>query len=68
MNGFNAETFLESAGVPIPANPVRLAMGGEVTGTATEAPHQVGQDTDDVLASAGFSTAEIEGLRAAALI
>jgi alpha-methylacyl-CoA racemase len=61
-------TVVESAGVPIPANPVRLAMGGEVTGTATEAPHQVGQDTDDVLASAGFSATEIEGLRVAGLV
>ena len=48
-------TVVESAGVPIPANPVRLTMGGEVTGTATEAPHQVGQDTDDVLAELGLT-------------
>jgi alpha-methylacyl-CoA racemase len=61
-------TVVEAAGVPIPANPVRLAMGGEVTGTATEAPHQVGQDTDDVLASAGFSAADIAGLREAGLV
>jgi crotonobetainyl-CoA:carnitine CoA-transferase CaiB-like acyl-CoA transferase len=50
-------------GVPVPANPIRLTSpDGEKTGTATEAPHMVGQDTDDVLRAAGFSEAEVKAL------
>jgi alpha-methylacyl-CoA racemase len=61
-------TVVDAGGTPVPANPVRLSSGGEVTTTANEAPHTVGQDTDDVLASAGFSAAEIAGLREAGLV
>ena len=58
-------SIAQSAGVPVPATPVRLsAADGRQTSTATEPPHLVGQDTADVLASAGFSQAEIEALAA----
>jgi len=62
-------TIVESAGVPVPANPIRLSSAdGSRTETATGAPHLVGQDTDDVLASAGFAKGEIESLRSAGLV
>ena len=54
-------SIVESAGVPVPANPVRLSdPDANYSDTATGAPHTVGQDTADVLASAGFSAEEIE--------
>ena len=56
-------SIARSAGVPVPAMPVRLcAADGRQSSTATEPPHLVGQDTADVLASAGFSAEEIEAL------
>jgi len=58
-----------ASGVPVPANPVRImAPGGEETGTTTQAPHQVGQDTADVLRDAGFSNEEILGLEQGGVI
>ena len=48
----------------IPASPVRLtASDGSQTGTATGAPHKVGDDTEDVLRAAGFSTEELASFR-----
>jgi alpha-methylacyl-CoA racemase len=62
-------SVVESAGVPVPANPVRLSStGGEHTTTVTDAPHTVGQDTEDVLASAGFSGDEIQRLQEAGVV
>ncbi|HEY3696808.1 CaiB/BaiF CoA-transferase family protein [Phenylobacterium sp.] len=62
-------SIVESAGVPVPANPIRLATpDGSRTATAAAAPHLVGEDTEDVLASAGFSQAEIEDLRGAGVV
>jgi alpha-methylacyl-CoA racemase len=57
-------SVVEAAGVPVPANPVRLtAPDGRQTSTATAGPHQVGQDTLDVLSAAGFSEEEIAALQ-----
>jgi crotonobetainyl-CoA:carnitine CoA-transferase CaiB-like acyl-CoA transferase len=54
---------VESAGVPVPASPVRLTdHDGAKTGTATAAPHKVGEDTADILSGAGFSAEEIAAL------
>jgi alpha-methylacyl-CoA racemase len=62
-------SVVESGGVQVPANPVRICdSDGNHSGTATTAPHTVGQDTSDVLASAGFSGQEIEGYVKAALV
>lgn len=56
-------SVLDVAGTPVPANPARLtALDGRRTGTATAAPHQVGEDTADVLSGAGFSAEEIAAL------
>jgi crotonobetainyl-CoA:carnitine CoA-transferase CaiB-like acyl-CoA transferase len=58
-------TFVEVAGRTVPANPIRVGgPDGTRAWTALEAPPLVGQHTDEVLAAAGFSPAEIEGLRA----
>ncbi len=62
-------SIVESAGVPVPANPVRISgADGSQSETVTTAPHTVGQDTADVLASAGFCAKEIEGFVNAGLI
>ncbi len=62
-------TVVEVAGCPCPASPVRLtSTGGEQTGTVTAPPHMVGDDTADVLASAGFATDEIAALEAEGLV
>lgn len=56
-------TVVEAAGTPVPASPIRLtAPDGRRTGTATTAPHSVGEDTQDVLAAAGFCASEIAAL------
>jgi crotonobetainyl-CoA:carnitine CoA-transferase CaiB-like acyl-CoA transferase len=56
-------SVVEAAGTPVPANPVRLtAPDGRRTSTATAGPHQVGQDTLEVLSAAGFSAEEIAAL------
>lgn len=56
-------------GVPVPANPVRIAMAnGARTATSSVAPPLVGEDTDDVLASAGFSASEVSEMCGANLI
>jgi crotonobetainyl-CoA:carnitine CoA-transferase CaiB-like acyl-CoA transferase len=61
---------VESAGVPVPATPIRLsgADGRPTTATATEPPHMVGDDTDDILQSAGFTEAERQALGEAGVI
>lgn len=60
---------VEVGDTPIPASPIRLsAPDGSQTGTATTAPHTVGEDTNDVLSAAGFSASEIEGLAVAGVI
>jgi crotonobetainyl-CoA:carnitine CoA-transferase CaiB-like acyl-CoA transferase len=41
---------------------------GSQSGTATAAPHTVGQDTEEVLSSAGFSAEEIGKLTGAGVI
>lgn len=53
-------SVVEVAGTAVPASPIRLtsAEGGK-TGTATDAPHRVGDDTVAILETAGFSTREI---------
>jgi alpha-methylacyl-CoA racemase len=62
-------SVVEAAGVPVPASPVRLAApDGSRTGTATAAPHTVGEDTGDVLAAAGFTPDEIKALAENGLI
>jgi alpha-methylacyl-CoA racemase len=62
-------TVVEAAGTPVPGSPVRLtAPDGSRTGTATAAPHTVGEDTKDVLAAAGFSVSEIDSLAAEGVI
>jgi crotonobetainyl-CoA:carnitine CoA-transferase CaiB-like acyl-CoA transferase len=62
-------SVVESGGVPVPASPIRLssADGGQ-TSTATEAPHTIGEDTDDVLSSAGFTETERRTLAEAGII
>ncbi|MCE7796594.1 CoA transferase [Sphingobium sufflavum] len=59
-------SVVEVAGTPVPASPIRLS--GVAGRTATAAPPLVGQDSDAVLAAAGFSAEEIGGLAAAGLI
>jgi alpha-methylacyl-CoA racemase len=62
-------SVVEVADTPVPASPVRVqAHDGSQTGTATAAPHTVGQDTDEVLLSAGFSTSEIAAMTANGII
>ena len=62
-------SVVNAAGTPVPANPVRItAPDGSQTGTATAAPHKIGEDTEDVLTSAGFSSEEIENMAAQGLI
>jgi crotonobetainyl-CoA:carnitine CoA-transferase CaiB-like acyl-CoA transferase len=63
------ETVLDVAGTPVPANPVRIRdQKGAVSGTALSVPHLVGQDSDAVLASIGFTPEEIATLAEAKLI
>jgi crotonobetainyl-CoA:carnitine CoA-transferase CaiB-like acyl-CoA transferase len=58
-----------SAGVPIPANPVRvIGPTGSSSETATAAPGAVGDGTRDILQSAGFSEAELRELAASGII
>ena len=57
------------AGVSVPANLVRIeAADGARTGTSGIAPAVVGHDTEEVLAWAGYSGAEISDLQGADLI
>jgi crotonobetainyl-CoA:carnitine CoA-transferase CaiB-like acyl-CoA transferase len=59
----------EAGDTPVPASPLRLAApDGSQTATATGAPYSVGEDTIDVLDSAGFSAVEIETLTANGVI
>lgn len=62
-------SVLESAGVPVPRNPVRVTTpDGREMGTALDAPHAIGDDTHDVLAAAGISADEIAQLEADGLV
>jgi len=62
-------SVVECAGVPVPASPIRITSpDGQHSGTATGAPHAVGQDTAEVLSAAGFSVVEIAALTQAGLI
>jgi alpha-methylacyl-CoA racemase len=62
-------SVVECAGIPVPANPVRISsVDGSHSDTATGAPHTVGQDTEDVLSSAGFSATEIDELTSTGII
>jgi alpha-methylacyl-CoA racemase len=62
-------TVVEAAGTPVPASPIRLsAADGRKTSTATDEPHKVGVDTEDVLAAAGFPASEIATLAAEGVI
>ncbi|HVW41979.1 MAG TPA: CaiB/BaiF CoA-transferase family protein [Amycolatopsis sp.] len=61
--------ILEVAGVPVPANPIRLRdVDGPRPGTAISEPARAGEHTDDVLSEAGFSQQGIEDLRVAGLV
>jgi crotonobetainyl-CoA:carnitine CoA-transferase CaiB-like acyl-CoA transferase len=62
-------SVVESGGTPVPANPVRmLSPDGRYTQTVTSPPPKVGQDTSEVLLSAGFSAAELEALSRSGVI
>jgi alpha-methylacyl-CoA racemase len=62
-------SVVEAAGTAVPANPIRvIAPDGLQTGTDTAPPHTVGEDTETVLASAGFSLEEIKAIAAQGLI
>jgi crotonobetainyl-CoA:carnitine CoA-transferase CaiB-like acyl-CoA transferase len=62
-------TIVESAGVPVPASPVRLSSAADGANEPnTAAPHLVGEDTRDVLLSAGFSEEEFAQLSGAGVV
>lgn len=62
-------TVVEAAGMPVPASPIRLtAPDGRRSGTALDAPGQVGADTQHVLDLAGFAPGEIAQLTEAGVI
>ena len=62
-------SLVEVAGTTVPANPIRVCgPEGSRSFTATGEPPSVGQDTDDVLAEAGFGAEEVAGLRAAKVV
>ena len=55
----------DPAGTPVVANPLRFdGADGDAATVARAAPPELGEDTDDVLAAAGFTPAEIEALHA----
>lgn len=61
--------LVEVAGMTVPATPVRFsAAGGPASTTPTAGPPALGQDTDAVLADAGFGPAEIDALRSAGTV
>ncbi len=63
------ESVVEIEGVPLPANPIRMGdRDGFHRATNTGAPPKVGADTSWLLSNAGFSTAEIDGLRSAGAV
>lgn len=62
-------SIVESDGVPVPANPIRVSSSdGRQTTTATASPHAIGQDTNDVLLSVGFSESEVQQLISAGVL
>jgi alpha-methylacyl-CoA racemase len=53
-------SVVDCAGAKIPASPIRIqSPDGGKSGTVTSPPHKVGDDTQDILMSAGFSIEEI---------
>lgn len=62
-------SIVDVAGTPVPASPLRIsAPDGSRLDTATAPAPMVGEQTDEVLRSAGFSYAEIGRLRENGLI
>lgn len=62
-------TIAECAGSPVPRSPVRIASpSGDTTAPNLTPPPLTGQDTADVLASAGFSAEEIAALVEAGVV
>lgn len=62
-------TIVECAGTPVPTFPVRVATtDGYCSDTTINPPPLIGQDTQAVLAAAGFSTTEIDDLFNAGII
>ena len=62
-------SIVECGGTPVPANPLRLQTAdGASTATAVEPPHRVGEDTQEILAAAGFTAAELDALLSAGII
>jgi crotonobetainyl-CoA:carnitine CoA-transferase CaiB-like acyl-CoA transferase len=62
-------SVVECAGVPVPANPVRIVgPDGSLSDTATAAAGAVGDDTQAVLGAAGFSPEELHELAASGTI
>ncbi|CAN7488190.1 CaiB/BaiF CoA-transferase family protein [Phenylobacterium sp. LjRoot225] len=60
---------VECAGASVPANPIRLkAPNGDVTETSVSPPARVGDDTEEVLTSVGYSLDQVRDLVAAGLV
>ena len=60
---------VEVAGIPVPANPIRLRdLNGPMSATATDPPPVVGGDTDLVLTAAGYTETEIGSLRSEGVV
>jgi crotonobetainyl-CoA:carnitine CoA-transferase CaiB-like acyl-CoA transferase len=59
----------DEAATPVVANPIRVdGADGEAASLARSAPPELGADTDEVLAEAGFTAEEIAGLRADSVV
>jgi alpha-methylacyl-CoA racemase len=62
-------TTVVVAGVPVPANPIRLTdTSGARSGTATAEPATIGSDTDATMAAIGYSPEDVARLRAAGVV
>jgi alpha-methylacyl-CoA racemase len=63
------ETIVERGGRQVLANPIRISgRDGALTQTAPGGYPEIGQDTAEVLAGAGYGDAEIEALSAAGVV
>lgn len=59
----------DETATPVVANPIRIdGADGEAASLARSAPPELGADTDEVLAEAGFTAEEISALRAASVV